>query len=151
MSNIKCNISEFLNKKGMTQRELADAVGTTEVSISRYVSGERIPKATTCIQISKVLGCNVEDLYTLQSEEEHKGMTEELAIEYIENHGYISDDVKDMAIKALEKQIARKPITYNDTNRADCPICKATVRAIKEPFGNWCSICGQKLDWGEEE
>lgn len=57
----------------------------------------------------------------------------------------------ELAIKALEKQIARKPITYNDTNRADCPICKATVRAIKEPFGNWCSICGQKLDWSEEE
>ena len=56
-----------------------------------------------------------------------------------------------IAIKALEKQIARKPITYNDTNRADCLICKATVRAIKEPFGNWCSICGQKLDWSEEE
>ena len=31
-------------------------------------------------------------------------MTEQEAIEYIENHGYISDDVKDMAIKALEKQ-----------------------------------------------
>ena len=31
-------------------------------------------------------------------------MTEQEAIKYIENHGYISDDVKDMAIKALEKQ-----------------------------------------------
>ena len=31
-------------------------------------------------------------------------MTEQEAIEYIENHGYISDDVKDMAIEALEKQ-----------------------------------------------
>lgn len=31
-------------------------------------------------------------------------MTNQEAIKYIENHGYISDDVKDMAIKALEKQ-----------------------------------------------
>lgn len=77
MNDIKCNISDFLNKKGMTQRELADAVGTTEVSISRYVSGERMPKATTCIQIAKVLGCNVEDLYTLQRKEENRGMTEQ--------------------------------------------------------------------------
>lgn len=31
-------------------------------------------------------------------------MTEQEVIEYIENHGYISDDVKDMATEALEKQ-----------------------------------------------
>lgn len=31
-------------------------------------------------------------------------MTKQEAIKYIENHGYISDDVKDMAIKALKKQ-----------------------------------------------
>lgn len=87
-------------------------------------------------------------------------MTEQEAIkrfkERLEKHSHrniVPEYLKamEMAIKALEKQIARKPITYNDTNRADCPICKATVRAIKEPFGNWCSICGQKLDWGEEE
>lgn len=35
-------------------------------------------------------------------------MTEQEAIKYIENHGYISDDVKDMAIKALEKQISKQ-------------------------------------------
>lgn len=86
-------------------------------------------------------------------------MTEQEAIEVIKRVYNVScPDYEDemlyekaieLAIKALEKQIARKPITYNDTNRADCPICKATVRAIKEPFGNWCSICGQKLDWSE--
>ena len=34
-------------------------------------------------------------------------MKENEAIKYIENHGYISDDVKDIAIKALEKQIPK--------------------------------------------
>ena len=57
----------------------------------------------------------------------------------------------DMAIQALEKQIPKKPITYKDTNRADCPCCGATVRGIKNPFGDWCSNCSQKLDWGNEE
>lgn len=70
MSEIKCNISEFLNKKGMTQRELADAIGTTEVSISRYVTGDRIPKVTTCIQMAKVFGCSTEELYEIKSTEE---------------------------------------------------------------------------------
>lgn len=51
--------------------------------------------------------------------------------------------------EAMERQTAKKPIMYKDTNRADCPICGATVRGIKGPFGDWCSKCGQELDWTE--
>lgn len=59
------------------------------------------------------------------------------------------EDAVNMAISALGKQIPKKPIIHRGTNRADCPTCNATVRGIKEPFGNWCSKCGQKLDWSE--
>lgn len=52
-----------------------------------------------------------------------------------------------MAIEALKKQIPKKPVIYSDTNRADCPICNNTVRGIDKPFGDYCSRCGQKLDW----
>lgn len=52
-------------------------------------------------------------------------------------------------LEAREKQIAKKTMTYKDTNRADCPCCNAIVRGIKELFGNWCSKCGQELDWSE--
>ena len=62
---------------------------------------------------------------------------------------YETYEAVDMAIKALEMQIPKKPITYKDTNRADCPCCGATVRGIKNLFGDWCSNCGQKLDWSE--
>ena len=57
----------------------------------------------------------------------------------------------EIGVKALEKQIPKKPITHSNTNRADCPCCGATVRGIKNPFGDWCSNCSQKLDWGNEE
>lgn len=56
----------------------------------------------------------------------------------------------ELAVKALEKQIPKKPIIYPGTNRADCPICMKTVRGIGKPFGKHCAGCGQKLDWGEE-
>lgn len=36
-------ISAMLEKKGITQREYAEKVGVTEVAISRYIKGERIP------------------------------------------------------------------------------------------------------------
>ena len=57
----------------------------------------------------------------------------------------------ELGVKALEKQIVKKPITHSNTNIADCPCCGATVRGIKNPFGDWCSNCGQKLDWSDEE
>lgn len=50
---------------------------------------------------------------------------------------------------AVEKQIPKKPITYKETNRADCPICGSTVRGIDNPFGNYCAKCGQVLDWSD--
>ncbi len=51
------------------------------------------------------------------------------------------------SIPVLEKQIPQKPVTYNKTNRADCPICGATVRGIGKSFGGYCSKCGQAIDW----
>lgn len=62
----RCNIGNMLVAKRIKQRELAEAIGATEVSVSRWVNGDRIPKATTCIQIAKVLDCKVEDLYTVK-------------------------------------------------------------------------------------
>lgn len=47
-----------------------------------------------------------------------------------------------MAIKALEKQIPKKPVK----TRKDivCPTCKTLVGS--SPY---CRYCGQALDWGE--
>lgn len=36
-------ISEMLEKKGITQREYAEMIGVTEVAMSRFIKGERIP------------------------------------------------------------------------------------------------------------
>ena len=52
---------------------------------------------------------------------------------------------------AVEKQKAKKPVTYKGTNIADCPICGATVRGISKHFGDWCSHCGHKLDWRDKK
>lgn len=64
-----------------------------------------------------------------------------------------------LAIRALEKQIPKKPtpIDYEKyINVIDnarflrgaywCPNCKHVVKT-----GSFCSDCGQKLDWSDEE
>ncbi len=48
-------ISAGLLQHGMTQRQLADRVGVTEVSIGRYINGTRMPKADTVVKIADVL------------------------------------------------------------------------------------------------
>lgn len=62
----------------------------------------------------------------------------------------------DVAIKALEKQIPKKPIIYtNDIDKdrlACCPVCDSNVDWTYEGFwrkGNpkYCKNCGQAIDW----
>lgn len=47
-----------LEIRGVTQRELASLLNTTEVTVSRYVNGDRMPKDDVFMQICDVL--NVE-------------------------------------------------------------------------------------------
>lgn len=48
-------ISDLLDQQGLSQRELADKVGVTEVSMSRYIKGERTPKGPIIANIAKAL------------------------------------------------------------------------------------------------
>ena len=64
--------------------------------------------------------------------------------------GKCTHEVRQEAIKALQKQIPKKPIIYPVTNRADCPVCMKTVRGIGKPFGKYCAGCGQRLKWDAE-
>lgn len=49
-------IAALLKEKGMTQRELAERVGATESAMSKYVNGEREPRAEVLANIATVLG-----------------------------------------------------------------------------------------------
>lgn len=45
----------LLQKQGITQKELADWINVTEATLSRYVSGDREPKAETLANIATAL------------------------------------------------------------------------------------------------
>lgn len=63
-------IAEMLEKKGMTQRELAEAVGVTEVSMSRYIKGDRVPKGPVIANIANVLHTSTDYLLGQEAEED---------------------------------------------------------------------------------
>lgn len=62
-------LKEQLNKKGMTQKELAEKIGTTEASVSRYVSGQRIPKASVVFKIATAIGVSTDYLLGMEEKE----------------------------------------------------------------------------------
>lgn len=47
---------------GLTQTQLAEAVGCKQKDISRYESGLHEPGALTLKKIAQVLGCSMDDL-----------------------------------------------------------------------------------------
>lgn len=70
---------------------------------------------------------------------------------------YTDDDGKafDMAIKALEKQIPKKPDIEGDGNDPDgnlvydtwiCPTCGVSYEIDYDKY-DYCPSCGQKIDW----
>lgn len=66
-------------------------------------------------------------------------MTVSETIKYLENHSFVSDDVKDRAIKALEKQIPKNPVYQGEHEK--CPSCGSFY------IENYCAKCGQKIKW----
>ena len=94
-------------------------------------------------------------------------MTEQEAIKIFKDRLELTDYRKqvpeyykamELAVKALEKQIPKKP-TEEQIDFEEfvciCPTCKYTCEYGFEDFRDrkyeYCPMCGQKLDWGEEE
>ena len=61
----------------------------------------------------------------------------------------ISDEASKLAIKALEKQIPKKPKERDciGFNTLVCPECKMALY-LYEPY---CDNCGQAIDWSDGE
>lgn len=62
-SKMKNKIKEYLEQRGMSQRELAELTFCTEVTMSRYVSGEREPKVSKAILIARILQADIYDVF----------------------------------------------------------------------------------------
>lgn len=55
-------IKQFRENKGMTQGELAAALGTSQVAVSRWESGAVQPSVATLRKLAAVFGCRMDDI-----------------------------------------------------------------------------------------
>ena len=60
-------VINLMNKKGITQKQLAQLSGVTESSISRYLHSDKQPRLDIIVNVAKAL--NVETNYFLDEEE----------------------------------------------------------------------------------
>lgn len=58
-----------LQRQGMTQKELAERLNTTEASLSRYVSGDRDPKAEMVANMATALHTTSDYLLGIEKED----------------------------------------------------------------------------------
>lgn len=56
------NLAEILHEYRMTQRELADAAGLAESSVSQYIHKQKIPSLKAIINIADALDMTVDEL-----------------------------------------------------------------------------------------
>ena len=63
-------ITELLQERGKTQRELAAMVGVTETVMSRYISGYREPKPETLANIATALRTTSDDLLGIEKKDD---------------------------------------------------------------------------------
>ena len=62
-------IATVLQRKGTTQKELAQRIGVTEAVISRYISGDREPKPEILASIATALHTTSDFLLGIENEE----------------------------------------------------------------------------------
>ena len=55
----------MLAKREMSQKQLAKAIHCTDVSVSRYISNSRFPRAPIIVDMAKALGCTADYLLGL--------------------------------------------------------------------------------------
>ena len=60
------NLVDILESKDMTQKRLADEIGVSPITISRYINGSRIPKLSVVYSICQVLDISMDTLCSLQ-------------------------------------------------------------------------------------
>ena len=70
-----------------------------------------------------------------------------------EHNGRMCEKVN-LALEALEKQIPKKPLHMHKNYY--CPICKEDGwmlwdDAIPNDMDKYCGICGQAIDWSDNE
>lgn len=103
----------LLEEKNINQKELANYVGVTEVTISRYMNGERKPRIEIVNKIAEVLDTTTDYLLgrsDAKNPEENKVITKAF-------HSLDMDGLPDEAIKQVEEFVEFIKLKYKQDKK----------------------------------
>lgn len=100
-------IAQIRESRGMTQKELADAVGVTQQTIYYYEHGDHDPRASMLKRLAKALGCTVSELLDIKS-----------TVEY-------------SAVKLEDKREAELTRIYRELSDGNRSVLMSVARALK--------------------
>ena len=78
---IGSNIKELRTKKGMTQKELADALYVTSQAVSRWENNDVEPSIDTLNSMTAVLDCTLDELFGKEPKEPEKIIEEKVVVQ----------------------------------------------------------------------
>ncbi len=84
-------INALCEEKDIKQKELAEAIGVTEATMSRYINDKRTPKGESAAKMATILGVTTEYL---------------LGITDIKNHNEVNQDISEKSFSPEAQTIA---------------------------------------------
>lgn len=99
MNKVGETVREILNKLGKTQIDLCDMTGIKPAAMSKYLSGEKLPRTEILIKIAEALDVS---LYTLLGKSEEKSTYEICRSALVARSGNkLTDDERKDLIKLI--------------------------------------------------
>ena len=61
------NLKQKRLELGLTQQQIADAMGTGRTTVAMWETGASMPPASKLQKLAKILGCSMDDLFETKS------------------------------------------------------------------------------------
>ena len=102
-------IAELRKGQGLTQEQLAEKIGVTNKTVSRWETGKYLPPADLLLIMSDMFGVNINEILSGKrlTEEEYKQAAEENLTQAIKNSSFsVKDKIEFYKKKWLKEHIA---------------------------------------------
>jgi DNA-binding transcriptional regulator LsrR (DeoR family)/DNA-binding Xre family transcriptional regulator len=133
------NLREQLHHRGLTQKELAEAIGRSPALVSCWATGSNLPRSDDLVRIADYLNCSIDCLFSRQQTSANEQTCDEFKwVEYIPLHiRHISQPIGPF----LEEEI-KLGIRLFRTLVVDRVSAKDCIDPIDGPFPNqsWHSL-----------
>ncbi len=94
-------IARLMKARNITQKEFAEQIGTTDASVSRYLSNAREPGPKVLVKIANVLGTTVDEIVGKEDNSDFQSEFPRIKLLLARNSKILTNEQKREIINAL--------------------------------------------------